>query len=103
MKFLKFQRSAIAPVGIVAVVSMNTISNRNRAKIAVSKTLFPRKKPVPPAMPNGLPNIGIVSSLFKSKMPWPSDGCDPIAPGATPNPPNMIAKPQIQKPSMPSP
>jgi hypothetical protein len=28
-----FQRSASAPVGIVAVVSMNTIWNRNRAAI----------------------------------------------------------------------
>ena len=31
-----FQRSASAPVGIVAVVSMNTIWNRNIAKMAKS-------------------------------------------------------------------
>ncbi len=31
-----FQRSAIAPVGIVAVVSMNTIWNRNSAKTPTS-------------------------------------------------------------------
>ena len=31
-----FQRSAIAPVGIVAAVSMNTIWNRNSAKTPTS-------------------------------------------------------------------
>jgi hypothetical protein len=33
---LKVQRSAMAPVGMVAVVSMNTIWNRNRAKMLAS-------------------------------------------------------------------
>ena len=36
MKDLKVQRSAIEPVGIVAVVSMNTIWKRKIAKTAVS-------------------------------------------------------------------
>ena len=35
-KLLKFQRSASAPVGMVAVVSMKTIMNRNQTTAAPS-------------------------------------------------------------------
>ena len=35
-KLENFQRSAMAPVGIVAAVSMNTIWNRNRQKTPTS-------------------------------------------------------------------
>ena len=40
-----FQRSAIAPVGIVAAVSMNTIWNRNSVMMPVSNALPIRKNP----------------------------------------------------------
>ena len=36
MKFLKRQRSAIAPVGMVAMASMKTTWNMNMAKTAMS-------------------------------------------------------------------
>ena len=43
MKDLNDHLSAIAPVGIVAVVSMNTIWKRNKAKTPTSYTLLFRK------------------------------------------------------------
>ena len=45
------------PVGMVAVVSMNTISKRKSVKTAVSKTDGFRKKPFRPSNPNGCPAI----------------------------------------------
>ena len=41
-----FQRSAMAPVGIVAAVSMNTIWNRNIVRTDVSLASPARKKPL---------------------------------------------------------
>ena len=46
-----FHRSAIAPVGIVAVVSMNTIWKRNSAKMAASYEDPVRKNPLAPKRP----------------------------------------------------
>src|SRR5438128_489130 len=102
-KFLKFQRSAMAPVGIVAVVSMNTTSNKNKEKTAVSKTDGLRKNPLPPQRPNGFPNKVIECSTLRRARPCPSDGCQPMGTGAVHQPPNMIAYPQIQNPTIPRP
>ena len=50
-KFFHAQRSAMAPVGMVAVVSMKTIMKKNIAMTLTSPTLLPRKKPLRPMMP----------------------------------------------------
>ena len=81
MKFLKFHRSAIAPVGIVAVVSMNTIWNRNRQKMAVSNTEGLRKNPAPPMKPHLMSPMVMPCSTFNSASPCPNEGCQPMATG----------------------
>src|SRR2546425_8574797 len=51
-----FHRSAMAPVGIVAAVSMNTIWKRKSAKTATSEVEPARKKPFRPNRPDSSPN-----------------------------------------------
>ena len=46
------KRSAIAPVGIVAAVSMNTIWNRKKARIPVIPPVPRSMKPEPPRKPH---------------------------------------------------
>ena len=93
MKDLKLHRSAMEPVGIVAVVSMNTIWNRNMENAATSYASPERKNPFVPKRPNSLPNSLIVNSAFIVAPP-PS-----VAKG--PAPPIWRAKPHSQNPSMP--
>ena len=50
-KFFHAQRPAIAPVGIVAVVSMKTIMKKKSAITPTSFTDEPRKKPLSPIRP----------------------------------------------------
>jgi hypothetical protein len=50
-KFFHAQRSAIAPVGIVAVVSMNTIIKKKSASTPVSPTALLRNQPFKPIRP----------------------------------------------------
>ena len=78
----------MAPVGIVAVVSMKTIWKRNRAKTPTSYTSEPRKKPFMPNSPNGCPKRLTVNSLVSGGVP-PSTATPPT-------PPICRAKPQIQ-------
>jgi hypothetical protein len=49
-KFFQLQRSAIAPVGIVAVVSMNTIMKKNNA-MTLQSSMPLRKNPLRPIKP----------------------------------------------------
>src|SRR6266850_5576500 len=91
---LNFQRSAIDPVGMVAVVSIKTIWNKKRANTPTSYTELLRKYPAEPRIPNVLPKSSIVISLVRPGVP-------PSAP-REPTPPNIKAKPQIQNPSMPN-
>jgi len=58
---MNFQRSAIDPVGIVAVVSINTIWKRNRVMAAASYALPVRKKPLN-QKPKGFPNRFMINS-----------------------------------------
>ena len=60
---MNFQRSAIAPVGMVAAVSMNTIWNKNSVATAGVKLAKVRKKPCVPNSPNGLPAMSTTNSL----------------------------------------
>ena len=50
-KFFHAHRSAIAPVGIVAVVSMNTIMKKKIANTPVSPTELLRNHPFVPINP----------------------------------------------------
>ena len=92
----------MAPVGIVAAVSMKTIWKRKKQKIAMLKTEAFRKNPFPPQRPKNFPPTTIPCSEFRKASPGPSGACQPMGDGAFPYPPNMIANPKIQKPSMPS-
>jgi len=82
------QRSATAPVRIVAAVSMNTIWKRNITATATSYVPPLRKKPLVPMMPNGLSAMVSVSSDPRAAPP-PSVGMPP-------EPPNWKAKPQMK-------
>ncbi len=74
MKDLNAHLSAIAPVGIVAVVSMNTIWKRNNANTPTSYTLLFRKYPTVPAIPKSCPKRCTIYSC-----------------GITPGPPPRVA------------
>src|SRR5689334_21025192 len=91
---LNDQRSAIEPVGIVAVVSINTIWKRKRANTPTSYTSLPKKYPAFPITSNGFPNKCQVTS-------WVKPGVPPNGPRG-PTPPNINAKPHIQNPNRPS-
>ena len=83
----------MAPVGIVTVVSMNTIWKRNSVNTPTSYTSLPMKKPAVPKRPNGFPNRLSTNS-------WVRGGVPPRA-ATAPTPPICSAKPQIQYPIMP--
>ena len=83
----------MAPVGIVTVVSMKTIWNRNRVKTPTSYELPLRKKPFVPKSPIVLPKSVMVNSCVNGAVP-PS--------GANaPTPPICKANPHSQYPNMP--
>src|SRR6266404_4665785 len=84
-KFFQFQRSAIAPVGIVAVVSMNTIMKKNSPMMLTSSRPC-RQKPFNPIRPY-LNTPGVLASapspqpLLSSDTPGPSDAYQPSGTG----------------------
>src|SRR3954468_19470465 len=88
-----FQRSAKAPVGIVAVVSMNTIWNRKVAATAGVNMAAGRKNPLAPKSPHSLPPTLMLNSCASEASP-PN-----VASG--PTPPICSPKPSTQNPMMP--
>ena len=68
-KLVIFQRSATAPVGMVQVVSMNTIWKRNVAATAGVNIDSGSKKPLMPKRPKSLPNRLTVNSLVSVVSP----------------------------------
>ncbi len=87
-----FQRSAAAPVGIVAAVSMNTIWNRKVvATPEVKSESGWSPNPVRPKRPNGFPNSVTVSSWERIGSP----------PNTAPTPPIWRPKPTRKNPMMP--
>ena len=60
-----FHRSASAPVGIVNVVSMNTIWNRKKANTDALYATPVRKKPFIPNRPHSWPPTVIVNIEFR--------------------------------------
>jgi hypothetical protein len=83
-----FHRSASAPVGIVAAVSMKTIWNRKYANTGAVYATPVRKNPVPPNKPQSLPAIVMETSFASLSYP-------PSVPSA-PTPPAWSAKPTAQ-------
>src|SRR5262245_33143422 len=101
-KFFHAQRSAMAPVGMVAVVSMNTIMKKKSAITATSLTAPPRKNPFNPISPYvkapvALPAASVAAPrphpLFSVESPGPSDGYQPGGTGPFHQLPHPIAKP----------
>jgi hypothetical protein len=56
-KLFQLHRSAAHPVGMVAVVSMKTIMNRNQTATCASYARPARKKPTLPNRPQSCPAI----------------------------------------------
>src|ERR1700675_3450632 len=80
-KFFQLQRSAMAPVGMVAVVSMKTIMKKNRAITPTSSTPC-RKNPFVPKRPYvnaplPLESGPIPMPLLSTDVPGPSDEYHP--------------------------
>ena len=85
----------MAPVGIVTVVSMNTIWNRNSVNTPTSYDVAAQEEARScRSRPNGLPEQGERELVVQRRRAAES------APTA-PTPPICSAKPQIQYPSMP--
>ncbi len=82
---LNFQRSAAAPVGIVAVVSMNTIWKRNMAATAGVYCASGSMKPVMPNRPKSFPKRWTTNS-FESVVSPPKVASAPTPPICRPNP-----------------
>ena len=98
---VNFSRSAMAPVGIVAAVSMKTIWKRKKARIPLT-SLTPRvsRNPSPPRMPVCPKRI---SHLSRCPVRSPrldgekaSAALAPIAGNVKFTPPNWKAKPTSQ-------
>ena len=79
-KFFHAQRSAIAPVGIVAVVSMNTIMKKNSANTPVSPTDAAEEPPLRSHQPVGVRAGGVAGCVnsgaeadpaVQHGQPWP--------------------------------
>src|SRR3954471_1294847 len=84
-KFFHAQRSAMVPVGMVAVVSMNTIMKKNNAKTLTSSTPC-RHQPLVPNKPHlwapvGSPLSSLAASIpmpeFNTAVPGPSEEYQP--------------------------
>ena len=90
---VKLQRSAIAPVGMVAAVSMKTIWNRNSAATGAVYTAGVRKNPCVPNRPNAFPPI--VTTNSPDSVGSPPNVC------SGPTPPICSPNPMAQKPTMP--
>src|SRR5215471_9769687 len=96
-KFFHDQRSAIAPVGIVAVVSKNTIWKKNSARTLTS-SMPCRKKPLVPKIPYlntpaALGSAPIPQPELRIERPGPSDGYQPGGTGPFHQLPQPSAKP----------
>ena len=100
-KFFQLQRSAMAPVGMVAVVSMNTIMKKNNAITLTSSTPL-RKKPLVPkspylkaplATPAASISGPIPKPLLSTAVPGPSEEYQPGATGPLIQLPQPRAKP----------
>src|SRR5437868_3978205 len=84
-KFFQLQRSAIAPVGIVAVVSMNTIMKKNSAMMLTSSRPI-KQKPFVPSRPYLNTPGALVSPpkpipLLSNDRPGPSEAYQPSGTG----------------------
>ena len=89
-----FHRSAMAPVGTVAAVSMKTAAKRNIARCAGSCPTLTSAKLGRADTPRLCPLMVTPSSCRPVEAP-PSDG-------QSPTPPNMIPYPRSQKPMTPT-
>src|SRR5437867_3928031 len=101
-KFFHAQRSAIAPVGMVAVVSMNTIMKKKIAMTPTSPTELDRKKPFVPRRPYlyapvRFPAASVAAPRpmppFSTDSPGPSDAYQPGGTGPFHQFPHPNAKP----------
>src|SRR6266403_2055268 len=101
-KFFHAHRSAIAPVGIVAVVSMNTIMKKNSAMTATSFTPPLRNQPVVPMMPYVNAPVAFPAAStaapspqppFRTERPGPRDAYHPGGTGPFHQLPQPIANP----------
>src|SRR5262245_3798315 len=101
-KFLQAHRSASTPVGMVAVVSMNTIMKKKSTMTPTSFTPLPRKNPFVPRSPYvkapvALPAASVAAPmpmpLFSTESPGPSDGYQPGGTGPFHQLPQPMAKP----------
>src|ERR1051325_7190650 len=110
-KFFHDHRSAIAPVGIVAVVSIKTIMKKKSTMTDTSPTAVPRKNPFVPMIPYlNAPVSAPAASLtaprpqpsVKTESPGPRDGYHPGATGPFHQLPHPIAKPYAQNARQPS-
>src|SRR5262245_23379303 len=96
----------MAPVGIVAVVSMNTIMKKNSARQLTSWTPF-RKKPFVPMSPY-MKTPGVAASapiplpLLRMAVPGPNDEYQPGGTGPLNQLPQPMAKPYAQNARQPS-
>src|SRR5438046_805179 len=101
-KFFHDQRSAIAPVGIVAVVSINTIMKKKSTITAASFTTPLRNQPVVPRSPYvyapvAFPAASTAAPMpippFNTDRPGPSDAYQPGGTGPFHQLPQPIANP----------
>src|SRR5262245_53199065 len=96
-KFFHAHRSAIAPVGIVAVVSMNTIMKKKSA-ITLTSSTPARQKPLVPSSPylntpGALGSAPMPMPLLRMATPGPSEAYQPGGTGPLYQLPHPIAKP----------
>src|SRR5215475_5645215 len=100
--FFHAHRSAIAPVGMVAVVSMKTIIKKKSTITPASFTALFRNHPVVPMMPYvkapvALPAASITAPdpqpLLSTYKPGPSDAYHPGGTGPFHQLPQPMAKP----------
>src|SRR5262245_8896548 len=96
-KFFQAQRSAIEPVGIVAVVSMNTIMKKNIVSTLTSSMPIKHQPLVPqnPYLntPATLGSAPMPQPALSSDRPGPSDGYQPGGTGPFHQLPQPSAKP----------
>src|SRR5580692_5298957 len=88
-KLFHDQRSAMAPVGIVAVVSMKTIMKKNRAMTLTSSSPC-RQKPLVPRTVQPSP---MLMPEFSTDKPGPSEAYQPSGTGPLNQLPQPSAKP----------
>src|SRR5215831_20570187 len=101
-KFFQAHRSAIAPVGMVAVVSMKTIMKKKIASTDTSATSGLRNQPLRPISPYVKAPVAAPAEStaaprpqpwFSTARPGPSDAYQPGGTGPFHQLPQPIAKP----------